>query len=279
MALFDTHPAGLLSPEIESQIKNQQLMALGLGLLQGSGPSTTPTSFGQIIGQAGLGAMETGQSLTDRAISRALEARRMVKAENEPARTYEIGGSIVQQQSDGTFKPVYTAPQQMPDAPKGFQWGFDDAGKPSLTPIPGGPADPGTKPLPADATLKLSNYQNALNDAKAFEKIAIQRDAQGKVIGFNDTDANLPEARRMIFSAVASKLRADSGATVTTDDVENELKKYGWSFFSSDKTNAQAVDRLLRDIENGVTNITSGGRSGTENVTTDSDGWSIEEQN
>jgi len=266
---------GLLSPEMQEQVRNQTLLSLGLGLMQGSGPSATPTSLGQLIGSAGMNAMQTNQSLTDRAIQRALQAREMAKVDR--AQTYEIGGSIVMQQPDGSFKPVYTAPQQMPDPPKGFQWSMDESGKPSLAPIPGGPTDPSAKPLPAEASLKLSNYQNAYKDAAEYSSIAFAKNEKGEVIGFNDYEANLPGARQKLFSAVASKLRADSGATVTTDDVENELKKYGYSFFSSDKTNATAVDRLLRDIDNGLKNISSGGRASVAEEETSNDGWAIEE--
>jgi hypothetical protein len=86
MALFDTPAAGLLSPDIEAKIKQQQLMSLGLGLLQGSGPSATPVSLGQLIGQAGMGAMSQGESLRDRAIQQALMGRKIAQEDSEAQR-------------------------------------------------------------------------------------------------------------------------------------------------------------------------------------------------
>jgi hypothetical protein len=50
-------PKGLLTPDEESQIKNNTLLQLGLGLLSQSGPSLTPTSLGQSFGKAGMQAM------------------------------------------------------------------------------------------------------------------------------------------------------------------------------------------------------------------------------
>lgn len=77
---------GLLSPQMQEQVKNQTLLSLGLGLLQGSGPSTTPTSFGQLIGNAGANAMQTNQSLTDRAINQALRGRQLAKEKSDEER-------------------------------------------------------------------------------------------------------------------------------------------------------------------------------------------------
>jgi hypothetical protein len=87
MALFDVDPmGGLLSPEMQAQVKNQTLLSLGLGLMQGAGPSFTPTSLGQVLGQAGQGAMQTGQSLTDRAVAQALRGRQLAKEQSEEDR-------------------------------------------------------------------------------------------------------------------------------------------------------------------------------------------------
>lgn len=299
MALFDNPPAGLLSPEIESQIRNQQMLSLGLGLLQGSGPSLTPTSFGQVLGNAGMQSMSQGESLRDRAIQQALLGRKIAQEDNDKKRkdaALNSASKYVQPELRDAFSndaqtalqaaQLMTAGQPEPKyqiidttLPDGrtIKARVDvNAPDPMATMMPVGA--PVTKQLPPEAALKLSNYQNALNDAKQYADIALNKDEQGNVTGFNDTAANMPEARKKIFSAVASKLRADSGATVTTDDVENELKKYGWSFFSSDKTNAQAVSRLLRDIENGVGNIQSrGGTFGAGGQDQNNEGWVIEE--
>lgn len=84
--LFDTPSAGLLSPEIESQIGDQQLMAFALNMLQNSGPSTMPRSFLQNLGQAGIGAMSQGESLRDRAIQQALMGRKIAQEDSEKER-------------------------------------------------------------------------------------------------------------------------------------------------------------------------------------------------
>lgn len=87
MGIFPAeNDGGLLSPEMQDQVNNQTLMALGLSLLQNSGYSATPQSLGQIVGQAGLGAMQQHQSLTDRAIEKALRGRQMAKEQSEEDR-------------------------------------------------------------------------------------------------------------------------------------------------------------------------------------------------
>lgn len=89
MGLFDTQNAGLLSPEVEDQLRKQMLMQFGLAALQGSGPSTTPTSLGQIIGGAGMSAVSQGQSLRESAIQQALMGRRIAQEDNERKRVQD----------------------------------------------------------------------------------------------------------------------------------------------------------------------------------------------
>lgn len=53
--------AGLLSPDEQSQINNDALMGLGMGLLSASGPSRVPVSLGQALGQ-GMQGMQQSRS-------------------------------------------------------------------------------------------------------------------------------------------------------------------------------------------------------------------------
>lgn len=49
---------GLLSPEEQTQSRNNLLLNFGLGLLANSGPSQVPQTFGQIAGKAGMSALD-----------------------------------------------------------------------------------------------------------------------------------------------------------------------------------------------------------------------------
>lgn len=77
---------GLLSQDAQSGINNQSLMNFGLNMLANSGYSATPRSFGEIVGQSGMQALQQRQSLTDRAIEQALRGRQLAKDQAEENR-------------------------------------------------------------------------------------------------------------------------------------------------------------------------------------------------
>lgn len=69
-----------MPPEAQQQIKNRTLLSLGLNMLANSGPSLTPTSLGQVIGQSGIQALSAGDQLRKRALEGALLRRKMAQA-------------------------------------------------------------------------------------------------------------------------------------------------------------------------------------------------------
>lgn len=183
MALFDAPSAGLLSPDIESQIRNQQLLSLGLGLLQSSGPSATPTNLGQIIGQAGMGALSQGENLRDRAIQQALlgrkiaqedsEANRIKRAReaasatvpealrdafaNDPATAAAAAGLMPQQK-----EPTFVKDLKLPDGSTVSGYMSPEGFIPSTAPVAPEPTVDEKK-----QTLALRTAQDTLNDLRS----------------------------------------------------------------------------------------------------------------
>lgn len=81
---------GMLPPEAQQQIQNRTLMSLGLNMLANSGPSLTPTSLGQVIGQSGQQALSTGDQLRQKAIQGALLRRRVSQEDREQRRQEQL---------------------------------------------------------------------------------------------------------------------------------------------------------------------------------------------
>jgi hypothetical protein len=122
------------------------------------------------------------------------------------------------------------------------------------------PKDAQSKPLTAEAAGKVALYENALRDARSLADKLIIKDAKGNVTGYRDVQAVTPANWRLLTNAIRSKLRAESGATITQDEVEGELARYGVSAISSDQTNAEALTRLISDLENQIGQVQGGGR-------------------
>jgi len=80
--------AGLLSPDMQKQIQQRQLLGLAQGFLQAGAPSRMPVGFGQALGQ-GLAGMQTGG---DDAIKAALTSAQIPESIAK-AKLYSEGGA------------------------------------------------------------------------------------------------------------------------------------------------------------------------------------------
>jgi hypothetical protein len=104
-----------------------------------------------------------------------------------------------------------------------------------------------------EARLKAAHYTNAKASAEQYKRIVLGEnpsvDEKGNVTSFNDFAARTPEAKRLLYDAIASKLRGDSGGAINEPEIQAETERWMASLFSSDKTNAAAVVRLLQQLD------------------------------
>jgi hypothetical protein len=280
---------GLLDPVDIAKAKQQAILGTGLGLLNAGGRSLQPINFGQAFAQAAMMGQQQGQQSLQQglALRQAVEAkaRREADAQRQAAlqdalRRGDIGAAAA---IDPQFANQYrqaTQPERVPEpmsvspggavydpvsrkllyqapfrpepgqgAPAGFRYKQDG----SLEPIPGGPSDPSVpKPLSPEAQFKLAQYQNAKKSADSYLKLVLDQDGN-----FNDWAARSPEAQRLLEDAVASKLRGDSGGAISNEEIQNETKRWAPVVFSADKTNADAVKRLVEQVSS-LSSIGSG---------------------
>lgn len=79
---------GLLYPQPQGSLMDPRaamLTQMGLGLMAGSGPSRTPVSFGQTIGQAGMQGMQAGQQALQAQQQEIYRQAQMAKMEEQVA--------------------------------------------------------------------------------------------------------------------------------------------------------------------------------------------------
>lgn len=143
-------------------------------------------------------------------------------------------------------------------APAGYRWDADG----NLQAIPGGPADKpdpaaaGPKPLTPDQALKASLLENSARAANAWQAQVLGPDGQ-----YNDMAARTPAAQALLRQAISAKLRAESGASITPQEIENEMERYGASLLSSDATASQKGRALTEDLQ---TQLAAFGPQGVE---------------
>lgn len=119
--LYDS-PIGALDP------RSQALLQAGLGMMQASGPSRTPTSFGQVFAQGGMQGLQAYQAAAQAAAleemkkrQAAMEEERMQMLREKHAReqgqpmAYGPGTQLFR---PGTIDPYHTVPFRPADPPK-----------------------------------------------------------------------------------------------------------------------------------------------------------------
>jgi hypothetical protein len=88
---------GLDPEKIRQQQQMQGLLSAGLNILSAAGPSRTPTSLGQIVGQAGMaglqGYQQAGESAIDRAI-KGLQVSDVIRRQQEAQNVRNLAGQL-----------------------------------------------------------------------------------------------------------------------------------------------------------------------------------------
>lgn len=121
--------------------------------------------------------------------------------------------------------------------PSGYQWGANGA----LMPIPGGPADPATKPLTTDQAnarlygQRMGTSHKILNDLEAGEKLSYNplkaRLAITSPPGISDAisyynDPQTQSATQAMRDFINATLRRESGAAISASEYDNAIKQY-----------------------------------------------------
>jgi hypothetical protein len=161
--ILDDTPVGVLDP------RSMALMQMGLGLMQSSGPSLTPTSLGQSLGQAGMQGMQTFQQANQSNQQQQLFALKMAEVKRTEAERIRKEAAMAQLLKDPRFANMgpllQVAPQQA------IERAFPKDNKPVVVAPGGSLVDPEKpdKPLftaPREATesdlAKILRERNAL---------------------------------------------------------------------------------------------------------------------
>lgn len=131
-------------------------------------------------------------------------------------------------------------------APAGYRWTEDG----DLVAIKGGPADKpaedpkAPKPLTPDQGMKASLLENAARAAAQWQDLVLGENGQ-----FNDIAARTPQAQSLLRQSIGNKLRAESGAAISAQEIENETERYLGGLLSSDATNSRQAQSLTDDLQ------------------------------
>lgn len=145
--------------------------------------------------------------------------------------------------------------------PSGYRWTEDG----DLVAIKGGPADkpaeaPGApKPLTPDQAMKASLLENSARAATNWQALVLGENGE-----YNDIAARAPEAQALLRQSISAKLRAESGASITAGEIENETERYMGGLLQSDGTARQRATALTEDLQ---TQLGAFGADGEERFT------------
>ncbi len=104
---------------------------------------------------------------------------------------------------------------------------------------------PGAKAPSAETANKVSLYDNALRAANEWRSLVVNSDGT-----FNDVAARMPQAKALLTQALRAKLRAESGASISAEEISGETDRYMGGLFSSDSTAVQKATALVDDLTN-----------------------------
>lgn len=111
------------------------------------------------------------------------------------------------------------------------------------------PAVAGGSKLSGESANKVGLYDNAIRAAKAWHDIVAEKDENGNFTGgYNNAAAMSPRANSLLMQAIRAKLRAESGATISEDEIDGEVERYGARLLGGDATDLQNANALLRDL-------------------------------
>jgi len=110
----------MLPPEqrarLQAQTRSQGITNLGLALLQAGGPTRTPGGFGQLLGQAGMQAMQANQGLMDANLQRMLAARKMQQEQAQLERQKQFRTGLAGLMRTETVQPAVMDQEGRPGA-------------------------------------------------------------------------------------------------------------------------------------------------------------------
>ncbi len=140
---------------------------------------------------------------------------------------------------------------KFPDAPK------PDTGKPA-------------KGMTGDVANKVGLYSNALRSAREWHSIVAEKDEAGNYTGgYNNMAAMSPQAKTLLNNAIRAKLRAESGASISPDELEGEVERYSARLMGGDQTDIAAANNLLNDLSTQITSLV--GKKGQAPANNDDD--------
>lgn len=117
-----------------------------------------------------------------------------------------------------------------------------------LRAAPTGPGK-GAAKLSGETANKVGLFDNAIRAAQAWHALVAEKDEGGNYTGgYNNMAAASTQARQLLTQAIRAKLRAESGATITEEEIDGELDRYGSKWLGGDATDLQAANALLKDL-------------------------------
>lgn len=162
-------------------------------------------------------------------------------------------GTVAQRKPDGTISVV-----NKPDAPK-----------PSA-------AGGGVKALGAEAANKVGLYDNAIRAGRQWFDLVAEKDGKGNYTGgYNNIAAMSPAAKSLYEQALRAKLRAESGASISSEEIAGEMERYGAKFLGGDATDLRNAAALLNDLVTQRKSLVGSGADPAKPA--QNGGWGIEE--
>lgn len=137
----------------------------------------------------------------------------------------------------------YLANGKMPDSPK--------------------PAAAGKSGMTGETANKVGLLNNAIRSAQQWHAMVAEKDAAGNFTGgYNNMAAASPEAKVALNNAIRAKLRAESGASISADELEGEVERYSARLLGGDTTDLSAANNLLHDLSTQITSLVGSGKGG-----------------
>lgn len=289
-------PQGGLLGDMFMDPRRMAMLSAAASLLEGGGPSLTPTSFGQNLGRATMAGMNTYQQGRQQAVQNALLKRQMARQDKQDARAdsdfarqeqlREMFPSAFNE--DGSVNPavipdiarvspgvatqlagMIETPQSTPPDyrvvtrtnPDGTtQQGRIDISAPNpdntFTPI----GNPEVPSIPVEAAGRLGLATTFLEDVPEIRK-AIK---DGKLTGPYDVSKarmGIGEAGRLyarIESGVDALRRTLSGAGMPAEEAAQYVRRYQPSFVDTDETLLAKLEQLESELKGNVAAIMQG---------------------
>lgn len=134
----------------------------------------------------------------------------------------------------------------------------------------------GVKALGAEAANKVGLYDNALRAARQWFDLVAEKDGKGNYTGgYNNIAAMSPAAKSLYEQALRAKLRAESGASISQEEIAGEMDRYGAKWLGGDATDLRNAAALLNDLVTQRKSLVGSGANPAKPA--QNGGWGIEE--